>query len=380
MNPLGMNVNQTVASICADKKKVVRLHLTNIVGLGAVRLLQSLLASFATHPQCTLEKVYLPTGSDLSNLILFQGNTTITLYKRYLPNTISRLLECTFFGSKFDGLTPLLVFGDIPLRCRTRQIVFVQTPLLIRGASSGRQLGAIKYWVARWLFRQNISFASSFIVQTEVMKLSLIESYPEIKARIHVIAQPPPHWLIESQLKRADFNSGADTGLRLFYPAAFYPHKNHRILSEISQEDSWPVSELVLTISDKLNPNPSISWMRCVEKIEPDDVIKAYQNTDALLFLSLSESYGFPLVEAMWVGLPIICPDLPYARTLCGEQAIYFDPHNVNSLRAAIEELNRRRSSGWWPDWSVNLKVIPRDWQAVADAMLHLATSEVVPN
>ena len=35
---------------------------------------------------------------------------------------------------------------------------------------------------------------------------------------------------------------------------------------------------------------------------------------DALLFLSTDESYGFPLIEAMFVGLPIICPDLPYAR------------------------------------------------------------------
>jgi glycosyltransferase involved in cell wall biosynthesis len=221
---------------------------------------------------------------------------------------------------------------------------------------------------------------SSFIVQTEAMKLSLVESYPEIKERIHVISQPAPHWLIESQLKRTEFYSSAESGLRLFYPAASYPHKNHRILSEIAQAGSWPVSELMLTISDKLNPNPSISWIRCVDKLEPDAVLNAYRTTDALLFLSLSESFGFPLVEAMWIGLPIICPDLTYARTLCGERAVYFEPHNVNSLHAAIEELNKRRNLGWWPDWSANLKEIPRDWQEVADAMLKLATAEEVRN
>jgi glycosyltransferase involved in cell wall biosynthesis len=375
-----MSVNHAAVLMCADEKKAVRLHLTNVVGLGAVRLLQSLLPSLITHEDFTLEEVYLPARGDLQNLKVFEGNTTITFYKRYLPNAISRLFECTFFGSKFDGLTPLLVFGDIPLRCKTKQTVFVQTPLLMRGAISGRQLGAFKYWVARWLFRHNIRYVSTFIVQTEVMKLSLVESHPEIKERVHVIAQPPPHWLIESQLKRTEFNSSAEVGLRLFYPAACYPHKNHRILSEISQTDSWLVSELILTISEKLNPNPSIPWIRCVDKLEPDAVLNAYRTTDALLFLSLSESFGFPLVEAMWIGLPIICPDLPYARTLCGEQAIYFKPHNVNSLHAAIEELRKRRNFGWWPDWSVNLKKIPRDWQAVADAMLRLATSEEVTN
>jgi hypothetical protein len=81
----------------------------------------------------------------------------------------------------------------------------------------------------------------------------------------------------------------------------------------------------------------------------------------------------------MWIGLPIICPDLPYARTLCGEQAIYFDPYNADSLHSAIAELSKRRDSGWWPDWSNSMKKIPHDWQEVADAMLKLATAEEVP-
>lgn len=375
-----MSANNSGVPRRANERKVVRLHLTNIVGLGAVRLLQSLLPSLVTQPGHRLEEVYLPASGELSNFTLFEDGTVLTHYKRYLPNSISRLLECTLFGSKFDGTTPLLVFGDIPLRCKSKQTVFVQTPLLARGSSTGRQLGAIKYWVARWLFRRNIRYASNFIVQTEAMKSSLIDSYPEIKNRIHIIAQPAPSWLISSQLKRTQFHNGPELGLRLFYPAASYPHKNHRILREITPSETWPVSELILTISANLNPNPSVPWIRCVDKLQPDAVLDVYRTADALLFLSLAESFGFPLVEAMWIGLPIICPDLPYARTLCGEQAIYFDPHNVTSLHTAITELTKRRESGWWPDWSTNLEKIPRDWQEVADAMLRLATAEEAPN
>lgn len=361
-----------------DGRKAIRLHLTNIVGLGAVRLLQSLLPSLVAQYNYKLEEVYLPTIGELSNFTQFEHGTLLTHYKRYLPNSISRLLECTLLGSKFDGATPLLVFGDIPIRCKSKQTVFVQSTLLVRGSSTGRQLGAVKYWIARWLFRRNMRYVSNFIVQTEAMKLSLIESYPEIRGRIHIIAQPAPSWLIQSQLKRTQFHNAPELGLRLFYPAASYPHKNHRILSEIVQSETWPVSELTLTIPESLNPNPAISWIRCVNKLEPDAVINAYRTADALLFLSLSESFGFPLVEAMWIGLPVICPDLPYARALCGEQAIYFDPHNVFSLHTAIVELTKRRDSGWWPDWSTNLEKIPLDWQEVADAMLQLATAEEV--
>jgi glycosyltransferase involved in cell wall biosynthesis len=362
------------------KKETIRLHLTNVISLGAVRLLQSLLPAMINHRNYKIEEAYIPIHDELSKYVQFEQGTALIPYKRYLPNSISRMLECTLFGSKFNGITPLLVFGDIPIRCKSKQTVFVQTTLLAGKAGQDRKLGAIKYFVARWLFRSNIRYASEFIVQTEAMKSALIDSYPEIKNRIHIIPQPPPNWLIGSQVKRKTFYNKTNSGMRLFYPAAFYPHKNHHLLKKIKRSLIWPIADLILTIPENLNPNPSISWIRCLDKLEPEAMINFYQTSDALLFLSLSESFGFPLVEAMWIGLPIICPDLPYARILCGEQAIYFDPYNVDSLQAAIADLNRRRDSGWWPDWSKNLEKIPRDWNEVANAILQLATAEKTPD
>jgi glycosyltransferase involved in cell wall biosynthesis len=94
------------------------------------------------------------------------------------------------------------------------------------------------------------------------------------------------------------------------------------------------------------------------------------------LFLSLSESLGFPLVEAMWIGLPIICPDLPYARVLCGDEAIYFDPEKISSLQAAVLELDGRLKAGWWPDWREAMKAVPPSWGAVAASMLRVTAGQ----
>ena len=38
--------------------------------------------------------------------------------------------------------------------------------------------------------------------------------------------------------------------------------------------------------------------------------------------------------------------------------------------------MSKRLDSGWWPEWSENLKAIPRDWEEVAAAMLRLAAGE----
>lgn len=361
-----------------NHKKTVRLHLTNVAGLGAVRLLQSLLPKFEQLSDYQLEEIYLPVRGELSHYQTSCKKTKLTYYQRYLPNSISRVLECTAFSNQFDGNTPLLVLGDIPLRTTAKQTVFVQTPLLTEDADTGRQLGAIKYWIAKQIFRFNIDCVSSFIVQTQAMKTALINTYPKTKGRVHVIAQPVPSWLLESQLKRTQKNIQVGSGLRLFYPAADYPHKNHHLLNAIqaNQTNTWSIAELLLTIPENLNPNPAISWIHCVDRLEPNAVINAYKNADALLFLSLSESFGFPLVEAMWIGLPIICPDLPYAHALCGNEGIYFNPNDINSLHLAVLELNKRLNAGWWPKWGENLKIIPENWESVAIAMLNIATAE----
>jgi hypothetical protein len=361
----------------------IRVHATNIMGVGAVQLVQSLLPAMEQLDNYELRTVYLPARGALAMYGAVRNSTILMRQKRYLPNAISRILECTLFARRFEGEGRLLVLGDIPLRCKGPQTVFVQTPLLTKSASSYRKFGAIKYWIARSLFRLNAEFASAFIVQTEAMKIALSETYPEISARIHVIGQPAPGWLLAAGLKRTGITPHNNApGLRLFYPAAGYPHKNHRLLSRIEsgEDHAWPVSSLTLTVDRDFHPNPRTGWIKCVGRLKPEGVLGVYGAVDGLLFLSLSESFGFPLVEAMWIGLPIICPDLPYSRVLCGEEAIYFDPQNISSLRAAVIELDERLKAGWWPDWREPMKTIPESWGAVAASMLRVTAGQDAAN
>jgi glycosyltransferase involved in cell wall biosynthesis len=207
------------------------------------------------------------------------------------------------------------------------------------------------------------------------MQAALATSYPDLAKKIHVIAQPVPAWLLEGAPHSSGLRGPPKLALRLLYPAAGYPHKNHRLLASIKPalDMPWPIESLKLTLPVQNNPAPHIPWIQCVGFLSAPQMIKAYGEADGLLFLSTDESYGFPLVEAMFMGLPIVCPDLPYAHALCSDGAIYFDPLSIDSLRTAIETLHGRLSAGWWPDWTDQLSSIPRDWDVVADAMIALA-------
>jgi glycosyltransferase involved in cell wall biosynthesis len=283
------------------------------------------------------------------------------------------VLECTIFAGHFDGDSPLLVLGDMPLRCRGQQTVFVQQSNLLRQEKIKWQPWMIKYALARLIFRLNIERAQAFIVQTDVMRDSLVSSYPSLVGRVHVIAQPVPSWLMRSEIRRHGRISSNSSGLDLIYPAARYPHKNHKLLAKIDSEACCPVSRLTLTINAIDNPAPHLAWVECRGLLSSQAMVEAYSRVDALLFLSKEESYGFPLVEAMFVGLPIICPNLPYARTLCGDKAIYFNPDEPDSLQSAFKELQSRLNSGWWPDWQDRVNKMPVSWEAVASQMLEIA-------
>lgn len=353
-------------------KTSVRLHLTNVTGLGASQLLQSLLPLLEQDPVVRIECIYLPDSGAMSNYRSQNAFTLIEVYKRVLPNSLSRIFECTFGASHFDGDLPLLVFGDLPLRCRGPQIVFVQQSNLLRPDWFKRQRVSLRYLLARGLFFMNRHRVSAFIVQTDVMRDALERSYPSIAGKVHVIPQPVPSWLLSSGLcRKARVHLNLDR-LRLIYPAAGYPHKNHVLLSRLDLLADWPIEELMLTLSETTHPAPQLSWVQCVGYLSPEKMIEAYSKVDALLFLSKEESYGFPLLEAMFVGLPIVCPDLPYARALCGDNGIYFDPDNSDSLLEALKRLQYQFKQGWWPNWEDRLLKIPKDWETVARKMLAL--------
>ena len=354
----------------------LRVHLTNVTAQGPVQLVRSLLPALEHCDSVRIEEIFLPDNGELSVYARLSPGPAPVRYKRRLPNLLSRVLECTLLAEQFADSTPLLILGDVPLCCEAPQIVFVQSAHMCSGVRSSTWQAAIKHRLSRLLFRMNASRAFAFIVQTDVMRVQLEDSYPALRGKVAVIPQPPPSWVLESGLRRSGRLSHAATRLDLFYPAAGYAHKNHALLTNIpaAEAEKWPIERLRLTIPKAAHPNPDLPWIECVGTLSPEGMLKAYSATDGLVFLSEAESYGLPLVEAIHIGLPIIAPDLPYARALCGAEAIYFNPTNVESLKQAVDELARRLSENWWPDWSEARARLPGEWQAVATAFLRAMT------
>ena len=75
-----------------------------------------------------------------------------------------------------------------------------------------------------------------------------------------------------------------------------------------------------------------------------------YLDSDIFVFPSFTESFGFPMAEAMSYGLPIVASDTPVNREICGEAAVYFSPLSPEDLARQVHrvatDLPRRATLG----------------------------------
>jgi len=68
------------------------------------------------------------------------------------------------------------------------------------------------------------------------------------------------------------------------------------------------------------------------------ELIYCYMHSRALIFTSLAEGFGLPLVEASHYQLPVICSDIPVFREVGGDNVDYCDLDDTCSLIALIKE------------------------------------------
>ena len=71
-----------------------------------------------------------------------------------------------------------------------------------------------------------------------------------------------------------------------------------------------------------------------------DDVLfQLLQQSAALVYPSLYEGFGIPLLEAMSCGCPVACSNTSSLPEIAQDAAVFFDPTDAGSIRDAIESI-----------------------------------------
>lgn len=97
------------------------------------------------------------------------------------------------------------------------------------------------------------------------------------------------------------------------------------------------ISNYVKYIQELVNNSSVASSISCLGYVEDRHLIKLYQKAKVYVCPSFYEGFGIPVIEAMVSGTPVICSESAALPEICGNAALYFNPHDPKSLLNQIE-------------------------------------------
>ncbi len=179
-----------------------------------------------------------------------------------------------------------------------------------------------------------------------------------------------------------------------FYPANFWLHKNHETLlvayqiylsrTKEKQQNPW---NLVLTgfpddrmkVLQRNTVDLGIAdRVKFLGHVPERELAALYSTASCLVFPSLHEGYGIPIVEAMSFDVPIICGRNGSIPEIAGDAAFYEDMRNPSRLadalltiagneplRQKLADLGRERIAAF--DFSVEINRLIERFKSIAD-------------
>ena len=140
-----------------------------------------------------------------------------------------------------------------------------------------------------------------------------------------------------------------------YFPANLWPHKNHRrtfrAFREFLDHTKADMSIILTGFQEgweDLKPDFKDLPIKHFGYVRPQMVHVLMRKAKALLFFSLFEGFGIPLLEAFKVETPVICSDTTSLPEVSGDAALRCDPtdtHAMASLMIKIYEDEHIRKS-----------------------------------
>lgn len=326
----------------------ILLYAPNVHTGGGLVLLNALLASWPTDQTLVAwldararSKLVPPAGSDVHWVkATFSSRFNAERSLAKTGNEDDQVL-C------FHGLPPLLANAAKILVFQQNRIHLDQLDLA-RFSLRTRVRLRLERFISR-AFRHRIS---AYLVQTPSMAEALREWFGagQVDVRIFPFAEPI-----------GEVSPAPGKDLDFVYVADGEAHKNHRALVEtwIRLKRRGLTPGLTLTLSERdsglkdwVAEQVRTHGLRIEDRglMPHAEVVKLYARSSALIFPSLSESFGLPLIEASSLGLPILAGEVDFVRDVCNP-AHTFDPTSPVSIERAVlrfigkEELPQRTAS-----------------------------------
>jgi glycosyltransferase involved in cell wall biosynthesis len=203
------------------------------------------------------------------------------------------------------------------------------------------------------VYRAFCAQAHTVVVASKWVKRDLVARYGIAEERVSVVNVPPVTTAYPEITGEELVSIRGRLGVPdrfIFYPAQTWPHKNHaRLIHALGSLRASGLRVPLVCTGEPNEHNPAVA--RAVRKagleddvvflgfVPPRDVEALYHMARALVFPSLFEGWGMPVLEAFRARLPVACSNATSLPDLVGDAALVFDPTDVATIAAAIQRV-----------------------------------------
>lgn len=206
-----------------------------------------------------------------------------------------------------------------------------------------------KKWIPRYL-----AYTDHIITVSHFSKSEIMDGYnvPEDKITVVYNGISDRFQPVDDAVKQTTRRKYADGKPYLLYLGAIHPRKNVQMLIEaFNLFRSNKASDLQLVLAGRaswqsediqkaINESPFRNDIRMAGYISTEDTVPLIGSAEAMIYPSLYEGFGLPLVEAMACGVPVLCSNVTSLPEVAGEAALLFDPRQPEELATQIDKIS----------------------------------------
>jgi glycosyltransferase involved in cell wall biosynthesis len=138
----------------------------------------------------------------------------------------------------------------------------------------------------------------------------------------------------------------------IYYPANFWPHKNHEVLFHAFAEARSKLRKLSLVLTGAQEERLSVlkklavqlgidNVVRYMGYVPKEELPYFYGGARMLVFPSLFEGFGIPIIEAFCCNCPVVCSNTTSCPEIAGDGAVLINPLDPHEISDAIQKVEQ---------------------------------------
>ena len=247
----------------------------------------------------------------------------------------SELSRYIFYKKNINNYKSIFCFANVPPPNKVSKKIFIffHNELLLQTKNINLSFLKKLFFRIKKLYIKNRNNNYNWIVQTNHMKKLLIK---ELKIKEHNIYKYPFYSEIKMPKNKIDSST-------FIYPSSNHPHKNNTTLIKafmLAASKTEVKLELKITINEsdlkiKKRDFPSNLNVEFLGVMSHTKLLNVLNKTKFLIFASLRESFGLPLLEGIQAGCLILAPRLNYVKELIIPSYL-FNPYDEREISDVI--------------------------------------------